>query len=71
VDEPCEACLGRGWGIFLSGKVIAIQRCDTCQVYEDDLAAARSSDLPFEVRNRETGAPCEACPAEPWECVPL
>src|SRR6266852_3875310 len=42
----CEACKGRGWSIFNTGSDgsprYEIQRCDTCNRYEGDLAATEA-----------------------------
>jgi hypothetical protein len=66
----CQACEGRGWRVMSSESLPqAIQRCDACQVYESDLEAAEACGLPYTIRNRETGEPCEATADSPWEAA--
>jgi len=73
-DEPCEACEGRGWAVFESHHEHGItpnclQRCDACEKFEDDIQAAGASGLTYTVRDRQTGAPCEANADHSWEAV--
>jgi hypothetical protein len=73
-DKLCEACEGRGWAVFESHHEHGItpnclQRCDACGRFEDDIQAADASGLTYTVRDRKTGAPCEADADNSWEAV--
>jgi hypothetical protein len=74
MEEQCEVCAGIGWAVFTVSEGVAlqaIQRCDQCERYEDDLAAADASGIVYTVLDRGTGEPCHADRDHPWECVPL
>lgn len=74
MEEQCEACAGVGWAVFAVSEgvpLLAIQRCDQCEKYEDDIAAADASGIVYTILDREIGEPCHAAPDHPWECVPL
>ena len=73
-EEVCGACDGKGWAIFKSQHEFGvtpncIQRCDQCELFAGDLEAAEASGLPYTVRSRKTGEPCEATADSPWEAV--
>lgn len=46
-DLSCERCCGRAWTIIMADKgqqVLTIQKCDTCNLYFDDVSAAAEAN---------------------------